>query len=373
MCFIDIKSYGILIVFCSKLFIFEDSMRSNLVFLPDLNQFHHIKDIMDATLTSSYFLSNLTNSTFRKQSQTDQKFDNTALAMIVFSITFGLLIAFENLVVLFAAFRNKTIRENIHYNLVLSLSFSDLLFGVNVTLFGVTQSKLISTRIGLLTICRINLCLGCIAYLMSIWQTFFISLNRYLVISEKPLNQMLWKGKRIYVVYSATWFCNLVLYLSMMAPKDEGGFEDEDHICNTITVYGDNFFVYNAIFCASIAVSLFFTFVFYTLALWAVRKMYRRTDNQNPTSGQQNGVLNQMAIRQRNRIMKSMKLVTMVLVVLILSLGPTMGLGFYNNRSPNEFLLLVCFSSFSSAANPIIYCIQIEDFKKEIQKMFFLR
>lgn len=272
---------------------------------------------MDETSTSSYFLSNLTNSTFRKQGQTYQELDNTALAMTVFSVTFGLFIAFENVVVLFAAFRNKTLRENIHYNLVLSLSVSDLLFGVNATLYGVTRSKLISTGMGLLTICRINFCLGSVAYLMSIWQTFFISLNSYLVISEKLLNQMIWRGKRIYVVYSAALCCILVLYLSMMAPKDEGGFEYGDHICNPVTIYGDNFVVYNAIFFASIVVSLFFTLVFYTLALWTVRKMYRRTDNQNPSSVHQNGVLNQMAIRQRNRIMKSMKLVTMVLLVLI--------------------------------------------------------
>lgn len=90
---------------------------------------------------------------------------------------------------------------------------------------------------------------------------------------------MFWKGKWIYVVYLVMWFCNLVLYLLMMVLKDEGGFEDEDYICNIIMVYGDNFFVYNVIFCVLIVVFFFFIFVFYMLVLWVVCKMYCRMDN----------------------------------------------------------------------------------------------
>lgn len=155
----------------------------------------------------------------------------------------------------------------------------------------------------------------------------------------------------------------------MMAPKDEGGHEYGDHICNPITVYGDHFAVWNDIFFALIAFSLLFTFVFYMLALWNVRKRYIRTADQNPLSGSQNGARQEMAIRQRNRIMKSMKLVTIVLVVLIVSLCPTLALGFIPNLPPIEYLILLCFSLINSAVNPIIYCIQIDDFKKEVKKI----
>lgn len=288
-------------------------------------------------------------------------------------ITFGLLVAFENSVVLFVAFRNKILRENIHYNLVLSLSASDLFLGINATIFGIIHSRFWVSGFGLLTLCRINFCIGYIAFLMSIWQTFFISLNRYLVISEKKLNQLLWKGKRKYVIYCVTWVGNFVLYFSMMSPEDEGGYEYREHICNPITVYGDNFAVYSAIFFASIAISLFFTFVFYMLALWNVRKKYSRTAGQNPHSASQNGVGRQMATRQRNRIMKSMKLVTIVLVVLIVSLCPTLALGFIPNLSPIEYLLLMSFSLINSVVNPIIYCTQIENFKNEVKKIFKIR
>lgn len=319
---------------------------------------------MTENSTTSLFVPNFTNSTIAYHRQ-----DETHLARGVVMITLGLLIALENSAVLFVAFRNKILRENIHYNLVLSLSASDLLLGINATIFGIIHSRFWVSGFGLLTLCRINYCIGYIAFLMSIWQTFFISLNRYLVISEKKLNQLLWKGKRRYVVYCVTWICNIVLYLSMMAPKDEGGHEYGDHICNPITVYGDHFAVWNDIFFALIAFSLLFTFVFYILALWNVRKRYIRTADQNPLSGSQVGARQEMVIRQRNRIMKSMKLVTIVLVVLIVSLCPTLALGFIPNLTPIEYLILLCFSLINSAVNPIIYCIQIDDFKKEVKKI----
>lgn len=319
---------------------------------------------MTENSTTSLFVPNFTNSTIAYHRQ-----DETHLARGVVMIALGLLIALENSAVLFVAFRNKILRENIHYNLVLSLSASDLLLGINATIFGIIHSRFWVSGFGLLTLCRINYCIGYIAFLMSIWQTFFISLNRYLVISEKKLNQLLWKGKRRYVVYCVTWICNIVLYLSMMAPKDEGGHEYGDHICNPITVYGDHFAVWNDIFFALIAFSLLFTFVFYMLALWNVRKRYIRTADQNPLSGSQIGARQEMAIRQRNRIMKSMKLVTIVLVVLIVSLCPTLALGFIPKLPPIEYLILLCFSLINSAVNPIIYCIQIDDFKKEVKKI----
>lgn len=325
---------------------------------------------MTENSTLSLFVSNNTNWTRNLESGEQ---DETYLARGVVMITLGVLIALENSAVLFVAFRNKILRENIHYNLVLSLSASDLLLGINATIFGIIHSRFWVSGFVLLTLCRINYCIGYIAFLMSIWQTFFISLNRYLVISEKKLNQLLWKGKRKYVVYSVTWVCNLGLYLSMMAPKSEGGHEYGEHICNPITVYGDYFVVWNAIFCASIAISLLFTLIFYMLALWNVRKRYSRTADQNQLSGHQFGARQQMAIRQRNRIMKSMKLVTIVLVVLIVSLCPTLALGFTPILPPMEYLLLLCFSLINSAVNPIIYCIQIEDFKNEVKKIFKIR
>lgn len=325
---------------------------------------------MNKNLTLSSSASENTNTTINFGTQDDDtEEDRTILVKTVVLISVGILIAFENSVVLVAAFRNKTLRENIHYNLVLSLSFSDFVLGINAIIHGVIHLKVGFSIHVILTLCRLSICLGSIAFLISVWQTFYISLNRYLVISEKNLNQFLWNGKRKYIVYGATWIAHLILYVLKLSPKDEGVIEYKE-LCNPITMFGEHFAVWNTIFSVSIAISLLSTFVFYSLALWNVRKRYRKTENQDTTH--QNGARQQMANRQRKRIVKSMKLVTIVLVVLVLSLCPTLALGFVFDMTPTEYLVLICFSLFHSAVNPIIYCIQIEDFKKEIQKMLNL-
>lgn len=322
-------------------------------------------ETMDENLTLSSSASNNTNTTVSLGTQSEDA--EVVLVKTVVLISVGILIVFENSVVLVAAFRNKTLRENIHYNLVLFLSFSDFVLGINAIIHGVIHIKAGFSIDAILTLCRLNLCLGSIAFLMSVWPTSYISLNRYLVISEKKLNQFLWNGKRKYIVYGAMWIAHLVLYVVKLSPKDEGGIEYEE-LCNPITMFGEDFAVWNTIFSVSIAISLLSTFVFYSLALFNVRERYRKTENHD--TAQQNGAQQQMANRQRERVVKSMKLITIVLAVLVLSLCPTLALSFVFDMTLTENLVLICFSFFHSAANPIIYCIQIEDFKKEIQKMF---
>ena len=51
-------------------------------------------------------------------------------------IIFGCFIAAENFLVIIAAIRNKSLRENTHYNLVISLSVSDFVTGLNMILYG---------------------------------------------------------------------------------------------------------------------------------------------------------------------------------------------------------------------------------------------
>lgn len=43
----------------------------------------------------------------------------------------GIVIVLENVVVILASIRNKSLRENTHYNLVISLSVCDFIVGLN--------------------------------------------------------------------------------------------------------------------------------------------------------------------------------------------------------------------------------------------------
>lgn len=48
----------------------------------------------------------------------------------------GFLVTLENFVVVLAAIRNKSLLENTHYNLVISLSVCDFILGIDVILYG---------------------------------------------------------------------------------------------------------------------------------------------------------------------------------------------------------------------------------------------
>lgn len=48
----------------------------------------------------------------------------------------GIVITLENLIVVIATIRNKSLQDNIYYNLVISLSVCDSVLGLNVLTFG---------------------------------------------------------------------------------------------------------------------------------------------------------------------------------------------------------------------------------------------
>ena len=120
-------------------------------------------------------------------------------------ICLGVVIAVENFLVILAAIRNTCLRENTHYNLVISLSVCDFVVGLNCILFGsiiVPNNGSDETVINLL--CTVYYCAGCVTYHTSLQQTFSISLNRYLVITENKLSQTLLNGNRKYLA-SILW------------------------------------------------------------------------------------------------------------------------------------------------------------------------
>lgn len=54
-------------------------------------------------------------------------------------------------------------------------------------------------------------------YHMTLVQTFFTSLNRYLVVTESKLNDLLWNGKRKYIVFCVMWVVLFILNSSMLS------------------------------------------------------------------------------------------------------------------------------------------------------------
>lgn len=75
-------------------------------------------------------------------------------------------------------------------------------------------------------------------------------------------------------------------------------------------------------------------------------------------------------IRMKKRMVKSMKVVSFILITLMISIIPSVVIGLKGVTSRLDILLIICFSVSNSVINPIIYCAQIDDLKKEIKTMF---
>lgn len=92
-------------------------------------------------MTQSIQKAKMTNSTILKANNATnfgiKPSSNSSVAQIVIIVIAGLgiLILLENFLILVASVRNRKLRDNIQYNLVLSLSVSDFLLGVNILLF----------------------------------------------------------------------------------------------------------------------------------------------------------------------------------------------------------------------------------------------
>lgn len=269
----------------------------------------------------------------------------------------GVLVTLENPVVLLAAFRNRSIRENTHCNLVISLSFYDFLVGLTVILYGnMIVPNYDSNDENLYKVCAVYFCVTSWIYLTSLVQTFFISLNRYLVITESKLNAILWNGKRKYIIFCVTGMAIFILNTPILTSIMQG--------CDMDSILGNA--VYAVMFGSFQALTLCLTFVFYFLTLWKIYKLHQKTDcNQEHIDNNRRRIN-----RMRKRMVKSMKVVSLILITFMIAMVPAIVIGLKGVTSRLDIFILVCFSVSNSGLNPIIYCTQIDCLKKEIKTMF---
>lgn len=149
--------------------------------------------------------------------------------IVIYVANLGILILLENVLILVASVRNLKLRDNIYYSLFLSLSVSDFLFGVNILLYVIISMTKETKNVAFI----INLCLWYITLQMILLQTFCISFNLFLVISENKVNTPLWNENRKYIVYLISWTGIIIMITSLLLPTNE--------MCHLTSLYGDNF------------------------------------------------------------------------------------------------------------------------------------
>lgn len=176
--------------------------------------------------------------------------------IIIYVANLGILILLENVLILVASVRNLKLRDNIYYSLFLSLSVSDFLFGVNILLYVIISMDSKMTEETKNVACIINLCLWCITLQMILLQTFCISFNLFLVISENKVNTLLWNGNRKYIVYIISWTGIVEIITSLLSPTNE--------MCYLTSLYGDNFiYIPDSVFFNEFAFPLFNYYLLY--------------------------------------------------------------------------------------------------------------
>lgn len=278
------------------------------------------------------------------------------LEHVVFTV-FGIAITIENFVIVLAAIQNKSLRENTHYNLVLSLSVCDFVFGLNVIIYG-TVIVLVNNdpnNKDFHILCAIHYCVISWNYMTSLVQTFFICFNRYLVVTENKLDHLLWNGKRKYIVFLVTSIIILILNSSILASVVQG--------CDINSMMGNT--MYSAMFGSIQALTTILTFLFYFLTLWKIYKLHQKTDCNLENMDDNR----RREIRMKKRMVKSMKTVSLILTTFLISTIPAVVLGLKGVSSHLDIILLLGFSTLNSAVNPIIYCSQIKILQKVIKTM----
>lgn len=287
------------------------------------------------------------------------KMEMVVIEQIILTIL-GIVIVLENLVVVLASIRNKSLRENTHYNLVISLSVCDFIVGLNLLLYGnLIAPNDNSSNNKIYRVCGVYFRISSATYQLSLLQTFSISLNRYLVITESKLHHLLWNGRRKYIVFFVMWMITFILNSSILTFVIQG--------CDINSIFGNT--VYAAMYGSFQALTFSLTFVLYFLTLCKIYKIQIKTTS-NLEHANENERQN---IRTRKRMVKSMKVVSLILITFMISVLPAVVLALKGVSSRLEMCILVGFSAFHSAVNPVIYCTQIKDLNKEIRAMFRIR
>ena len=291
--------------------------------------------------------------------------------------TLGAIVTTENSIIMIASLRNIKLRQNIHHNLVLALSIGDLFLGVGAICTGLRLA--IPKLSAVLPLCIGNVFLQVTGVAMSHFQTFYISFNRFLVITENSLNKAMFDGYRKYIVYSISWIAVMSLNASIMSPL----VQPQKKVCNVKVVYGNNYDIFRPTFLSFNALLLVLTVVFYILTLWGIRHRYRKTSpmgnavvdsskDQSTTSysTNQGGKIEKVKTK---RFLNSMKLVSIIIGALILFSGPIVFVNLSQERPHIVIIITLCAATVNSFINPIIYGLQIDELRQEIRKMFRLK
>lgn len=184
----------------------------------------------------------------------------------------GITVVILNLIVIVIAYSSKELRQNTYLNLILTLSVNDFLFGLSTLFTGIRMFsiKLDKQR----ELCIISSIIIPICLLMTLYQSFLISLHRYLIISESDWDKTLFEKKRSFIWYMTGWVVIIVSQVSLISPMSDFG-----STCTVDNIFNENKSLIVLIVAISEFVLIFLILVFYCSTMVIFKKHHLNTSN----------------------------------------------------------------------------------------------
>lgn len=184
----------------------------------------------------------------------------------------GITVVILNLIVIVIAYSSKELRQNTYLNLILTLSVNDFLFGLSTLFSGIRMFsiKLDKQR----ELCIISSIIIPICLLMTLYQSFLISLHRYLVILESDWDKTLFEKKRSFIWYMTGWVVIIVSQVILISPMTDFG-----STCTVDNIFNENKSLIVLIVAISEFVLIFLILVFYCSTMVILKKHHLNTSN----------------------------------------------------------------------------------------------
>lgn len=269
----------------------------------------------------------------------------------------GITVVILNLIVIVIAYSSKELRQNTYLNLILTLSVNDFLFGLSTLFSGIRMFsiKLDKQR----ELCIISSIIIPICLLMTLYQSFLISLHRYLVILESDWDKTLFEKKSSFIWYMTGWVVIIVSQVILISPMTDFG-----STCTVDNIFNENKSLIVLIVAISEFVLIFLILVFYCSTMVILKKHHLNTSNST--------ISNTILKARRKKFLKSMKSVSILLLALFILSGPMVVRNFFevfNHLPGNVSFIAFVLTNMNSLVNPLIYFFNLMEFKTALSRI----
>lgn len=273
----------------------------------------------------------------------------------------GSIVVILNLIVIVVAYSSKKLRQDTYLNLVLTLSVNDFLFGLSTLIFIIRRlSTIFSTSREL---CIFSNIISPVCLVMTLYQSFLISLHRYLVVSRSDWGKNLFKEKRNYIWYLAGWAMIVAPISAFISPVSD----EFSIVCTVDTVFNGNKNIVLCIIAVSEFILILLILVFYCMTMCNLKRHYSNMSHSTMS--------NTIIENSQKKFLKSMKLVNMLLLALFIFSGPFLVRNFIEIFLPvSKPVLFITYAltNINSFVNPLIYFIDLLEFKAALRRLCFL-